>query len=335
MPNTPKVKAAARNTLFQLLKDADVDIGKLLEDVELNPRYFEKENCWIPYDKYSGLLERSAFVLGENYLGIELARKMQARDYGPLGYISLSSRNLGDAIENLVRYYFVVTTAFSMNLTVEGRFATIFFEPERPSFAGFRHANELGDAFLVNNFQALIGEKIPPVEIHCTHSFEGDPARHEAYFGCPVKFNKERAEIILPREILALPIGTADRKLLKVLTQHCEDVRKATGHGDSDLLTQLEQLLLDLLPSGRARSEIMAAELGMSDRTLARRLAKSNTSFNETLDTLRRGLALRYIRQPELQLTDVVFLLGYANQSSFSVAFKRWTGKTPRASRTG
>ncbi len=78
----------------------------------------------------------------------------------------------------------------------------------------------------------------------------------------------------------------------------------------------------------------MATEFGMSERTLVRHLAEMGTSFTENLKKLRHELALIYIRQPELSLTQIAFLLGYSNQSAFSAAFKRITGLTPTEMRT-
>ena len=86
---------------------------------------------------------------------------------------------------------------------------------------------------------------------------------------------------------------------------------------------------MDLLPQGQARAKVIAADLGLSDRTLARRLSALGTSFDRTLDRLRHQLALKYVTGSDLSLTQVAFLLGYSNQPAFSLAFRRWTGRAP------
>ena len=90
---------------------------------------------------------------------------------------------------------------------------------------------------------------------------------------------------------------------------------------------------MDLLPRGQARAKVVATDLGLSDRTLTRRLGALGTSFDGLLDNLRHRLALKYVMQSDLSLTQVAFLLGYANQPAFSFAFKRWTGRTPSETR--
>jgi AraC-like DNA-binding protein len=86
---------------------------------------------------------------------------------------------------------------------------------------------------------------------------------------------------------------------------------------------------MDLLPKGQAKAKIIAIDLGMSDRTFIRRISETGTSFNEILDELRQRLALKYVLETELNLAEIAFLLGYANQPAFNLAFKRWNGKPP------
>jgi len=101
------------------------------------------------------------------------------------------------------------------------------------------------------------------------------------------------------------------------------------GCHDEGLLPKVERTVMDLLPQGQARAKVIAEQLGLSDRTLTRRLSDLGTSFDGILDRLRHQLALKYVTGSDLSLTQVAFLLGYANQSAFTLAFRRWTGKAP------
>jgi AraC-like DNA-binding protein len=333
MMKSPRAKMIGSREIYRELKNADADIAAILTDVGIDPRFFEKENIWIDYEKFASLLERVARELNHPFFGMHVAQEADPRDVGPLGYLYIASPTLGDFLLKLQRYYQVFNDAFSMELSVSGDTATISFEPSRPSFAEFRHVSEFLDAWFIHTYQDLIGEKIPPIEVRFIHSFDGDLAAHEKYLSCPAKFDCVRAETILPRSVLASPLKTADSQLLKIETKLCDDVLERQSNAGSDLITRFERVLVDQLPSGRAKAEIVAAEMGMSERTLARRLVDENTTFAQTLDTMRHDLSLKYIQHPDLQLSEISFLLGYANQSSFCVAFKRWTGKAPLAFR--
>ena len=87
--------------------------------------------------------------------------------------------------------------------------------------------------------------------------------------------------------------------------------------------------LLEQLSSGELSEEQMAQRLHMSRRTLQRKLAEAETTYQKLLDDTRRDLALRYLEDPRHSITDITFLLGFSQQSAFTRAFRRWTGMSP------
>jgi hypothetical protein len=183
MMKSPRTKMIGSREIYRELKNADADIAAILTDVGLDPRTFEKENIWVDYEKFASLLERAARELNRPFFGLHVAYEGDPRDLGPLGYLYIASPTLVDFLLKLQRYYYVFNDAFSMELSVSEDTATISYEPTRPSFAGFRHANEFLDSWFIHTYQALIGEKISPIEVRFTHSFDGDQATHEKYLG--------------------------------------------------------------------------------------------------------------------------------------------------------
>ena len=147
-------------------------------------------------------------------------------------------------------------------------------------------------------------------------------------------FGRNRNQVVLDRRDLGVPIESADDRLLKILISYCDEVLEKRARNKPDDITKLERCIIDLLPTGEAKAKVVAKKLGMSERSLVRRLSEMGTSFSDTLQKLRYQLALKYLSQPELSLTQIAFLLGYANQSAFSAAFKRTTGSTPREIRS-
>jgi AraC-like DNA-binding protein len=128
---------------------------------------------------------------------------------------------------------------------------------------------------------------------------------------------------------MAVLIDTSDYRLLKFLTTYCEAILREHGLRNAGILERVERRIVDLLPKGAAKAKVIATDLGVSERTLARQLAALGTSFNDVLDRIRKELALSYVRETDLRLAQVAFLLGYANPPAFTLAFKRWTGKAP------
>jgi AraC-like DNA-binding protein len=132
---------------------------------------------------------------------------------------------------------------------------------------------------------------------------------------------------------LNLHLVAADHRLLAVLRRYCEDLLTRHSTPPPQLVEKVERLIADRLAHGEARLDTVATKLGMSPRSLSQKLAELDTSFSGIVKSLRKELALRYLRDSNLRLTEIAFLLGYSEVSTFTHAFKRWTGTTPTAFR--
>jgi AraC-like DNA-binding protein len=132
---------------------------------------------------------------------------------------------------------------------------------------------------------------------------------------------------------LHLKLVAADHRLLAVLRHYCEDVLSRHAAQVPPLVEMVERLIVERLTKGEASLDAAATELGMSSRSLSRKLAELDTSFNGIVGSLRKDLALRSLQESNLSLTEIAFLLGYSEVSTFTHAFKRWAGKSPAAYR--
>ena len=156
----------------------------------------------------------------------------------------------------------------------------------------------------------------------------------DRFVGTNVQFGADTDELILNIGARELPLIHSDNYLNDLLSKYCE---AALAHriGDlSELRTRVENAISSLLPHGRVILGDIARSLGMSERTLARKLSDEGLNFTEILEQLRRDLAVRYLDDRKLHVSKIAWLLGFHEVSSFTHAFKRWTGKTPSQMRT-
>src|SRR5262249_16674104 len=128
-------------------------------------------------------------------------------------------------------------------------------------------------------------------------------------------------------------IASADPFLHKLLVKYCEEALERRKSRSGSFATSVENTVAVLLPHGQAQMSEVARRLGVSQRTLARRLASEGLTFDRVLRTLRSDLAKRHLEDRDLSISKVAWLLGYHDASAFSHAHKRWTGMTPRAIR--
>ena len=155
--------------------------------------------------------------------------------------------------------------------------------------------------------------------------------RYESYFGAPMSFGSDEYKLVFERELLDCPCEQANPDLAENIDIWMRDYLKSFE--PDTLSSKVRALLVEKLPNGEFQQGEVASALAMSSRSLQRGLQKEGTSFKELLEKTREDLALKYIAEKELSLVEVCLLLGFADQSNFTKAFKRWTGKTPNAFR--
>ena len=154
------------------------------------------------------------------------------------------------------------------------------------------------------------------------------------FVGMKVEFGADTDELALKLDARDLPLIHSDPYLNDLLLKYCE-AALADRRGDkSPLRTRVENAISSVLPHGRVLVEDVARSLGMSERTLARKLSDERLNFTEILQQLRRDLAVRYLDDPKLHVSKIAWLLGFRDVSAFTHAYKRWIGKTPSEMRT-
>jgi AraC-like DNA-binding protein len=154
------------------------------------------------------------------------------------------------------------------------------------------------------------------------------------FFGEEVEFGAPVDEVLFAPGVRDMPIVSADQYLNKILIDYCEEALTRRPSQRTPFRSSVENAIVPLLPHGKARADEISRRLGVSQRTLARRLSSERMSFSSVLENLKLNLAERYLADNALSISQVAWLLGYQEVSSFTHAFKRWTNKTPRQMRT-
>lgn len=319
--------------LAEELKRRGAPVGRLLAEAGLSESALTAENARVPFEKSAAFFEIAAAAVDDSRLGLHFAQTRDVRDGGLLSYVGLSSATVGDAIRNFRRYRKVANDATEMDIDAldeRGAVEWWFYGDRARPMRQFREFSAAGFWRMLRNGA---GRDLRPVSVWMTHPRNSHIDEFERYFGCEVTFGAPVNRVILKREDLGAPLYTSDDKLLTLLQGYCREALATRGRSAPTLVERVEREIADRLAKGEATLEEVARALGLSARTLSRRLAEQGTSFNAALQELRRALALSYIENSDLSLTEIAFLLGYGEISTFSAAFRRWTGMTPGAAR--
>ncbi len=160
------------------------------------------------------------------------------------------------------------------------------------------------------------------------------PAEYKSFLASDVEFGADADEIVFPEQVASLPIVGADNYLNKLLRQYADEALADRPEVRGGVRADVERVIPQLLPHGKANTSEVARQLGLSSRTLSRALSAEGVTFGKILEEERAAIARRYLKDRELPISEIAWLLGYREISSFTNAFKRWSGMNPREFRS-
>jgi AraC-like DNA-binding protein len=305
-----------------VLRSAGVD-----PDSPVDPGYMVEDTV------YYGFLERLA-SLDPNGATIPLraGASMRCDDYGVFGLAWKSAATLRGSYDRAERYARVLTSVASYEVEDTGRGALMHLHRAGERHLGMRLSNEATIASVVSISREVATQKFDPVAVYFRHPPPRSIADHERYFGCPVYFGADMDALRVSQDSLQTPNRLGDASISKFFETHLETQLNDATRDDS-LDSRLRAQVSRSLSEGVPLISDIAASLGMSARTLQRRLAEEGISYQSLVEETRRRLCESLLRHTDYALAEIAFMTGFSEQSAFTRAFKRWQGQTPRAYR--
>ena len=315
------------------LQRQNIDPAPLLMRCRLSVAGLANDNR-ISVISQMNFLDAVSKASGDDWIGLTLGEDFDLRKLGMLYYVGASSHRLGDALRRLERYVRAGNEALIVR-TQLGKVCRIAM-----TYAGVprhkdRHQIEFFAVALLRLCRQFVGQKIGPLSVSFVHHRSGDLRRVQRLFGCEVQFGADSDEISFDADVTDFPLVGDDPFLNELMLKNCEDAIAVRASNASPFRTVVENVIAPLLPHAEAQAKTVAVRLGLSERTLARRLTAEGLSFGEILDNMRRDLATHYLEEPNLQVSQIAWLLGFHQPSAFTHACRRWVGKSPLEYRRG
>jgi AraC-like DNA-binding protein len=310
-------------------KAKGIAVGPMLKRAGLSRRQIDDTRARLPVRGQVQFLNLVAEASDDELLGFHLAQHFELRDGGLFYYVLASSHSLFEVCERGARYSALINEGVVQNL-VDGREIGLCMQYAGVSRHHDRHQVEYWITALLRILRKLTGVRLVPQRIRLMHQRSRGAAEMARFFGCDIEFGASVDEILFARKVRDVRVVNADPYLNRILIAFCEQAMAQRLTSRGSFSTSVENAIAAALPHGKARASVVAKGLGLSQRTLARRLATEETSFSGLLTGLRRDLAGRYLKEEGLPIGQIAWLLGYQDVGAFSHAFKRWTGKAPR-----
>ena len=256
------------------------------------------------------------------------ASSIQTDDLGVLGLAIRTAPTLRASLQRVERYFRLVTDTAIYRLEEHEKHACWIFQGQTEHRAALELRNECALAGFARNMHRFVGPELVLDLVSFRHSCRCDPNRYAEHFGCPVIFEADQDAIIVKPEMLDLANLLSDKAVSEYLTGHLEVEIESINQSPSFSDTLL-QSLPPMLSNGLPQAAEIAREMGMSERTLYRRLAEEGLTFRDVLAKAQSSLAQGLLRDDTVSIAEIAFLTGFSEQSTFTRAFKRWVGKAP------
>jgi AraC-like DNA-binding protein len=289
----------------------------------------------VPESMMEAAWQSASTLTGDPAIGIHVAEFLPRGAFDLVEYAFRSSDSVRTAIERLARYGRVVSdrVAGRMESATHGLLLVVGDTGGTPLHGG---RADCALAIALKLTRECAGQDIAPRLVCFAHDAPADTSEHQRFFRAPVQFRSGTNSMMLDAADAARPLHSADAALEAIVRRRLEKALSARArHEAGPLSARVRRAIVDALGRMIVTPDAIAHLFGISRRTLSRHLAQEKTSFSEIFDDVRMGLAQAMVQDRGLSVADIAFFLQYSEPSAFHRSFRRWTGKTPRAFRSG
>ncbi len=315
----------------QVLDAQGLDSASLFAQAGLDPAILRDPNGRYPVRRMAQLWKLAVQATGDPCLGLRAAEYVQPATFHSLGLAVLMSQSLEDALRRGARFSRIVSNAVDVDVedTPGGIKQLVRFRDDVPQ------VDEAIDLFMAASLKMghlLSGGTVQPAQIKFQRRVTPEmELEFRNFFKIPIEFGATENSFVVPHELARRPLPMANPALAR---QNDQVVMEYLARFDGARIAEkVRAELISRLAAGEPARGDVAAALNLSEKTLQRRLKEEDTSYQRILEETRCELAQQYLRDGGASVCEVTFRLGFSDQSSFTRAFKRWTGVAPGAFR--
>lgn len=325
----PTVIAGYALAIARALEHKGVDAHRVLRAAGLTQAVSNDPLQRLTSAQVTALFRACVEATHDPYFGLTVGRFIHASNIHALGYALMSSRTLLDFGLRLERYFAIVSGGAAMRVERSAQELALRFR-HQTTLCG--ETEDAFTAFLLRFMRLLYRQDLSPQRIELRHACpDAGPRPYTLAFGVAPTFGQEESALVFAAATMQEPLSGACAELAQyndnIASEYLARLDRA------DVFARVRAKIIELLPAGQCTRRKAAQELCMSQATLQLKLAQRGTSFQDLLSETRRELALGYLSQRSLSVTEITFLLGFTDTSNFTRAFKRWTGTSPTSYR--
>lgn len=313
--------------LLRLVERHGLDPRSFTEEIGIAPETLRDVRARLPSQLADIAFRKALTVIPDPAFALLAAQCWHPSNLGTMGYAWLSSRTLHTGLKRMERFSRIIGSRFTYRCVEEPTGLRLVFDHGRGDAEIGHVITDFSLSILFDMCRTNFGRELNATAVRLRRPQPADPTPWQAFYGCDISFGANEDSLLLDSATVNTPLPTANIPLANtfdaILTEQL-----ATFFQD-DIVSRCKACLLQQLTSGLPSAQEVSAALGLSLRSLQRKLHDLGLSYQGVLDESRHELARRYLDDPARSVTEITFLLGFSEQSAFTRAFKRWSGMSP------
>lgn len=309
-----------------ILREHGIEPEPILNSLGFKPSQFENPDNELPYVATSRLIARCVEETGYEHFGLIMGMRAEPSELGIAGFMLRTAHDVDTALQALKRHLDLHDQGGSVTLDTNGKFASLGYAIQIPGVSAAEQVYDLSMTMACKIMRGLCGEDWNPTEVLLSRPTPKDTTPYEGFFKAPIRFNATESTVVFPNNWLQHKLPGEDPLLFDYLERKAAELHRGKA---LDLVSQLHRFVRNTLITHKCTASAAAQHLGIHERTLNRRLHDQGTTFRNVVNEVRYAMAQSFLANSEASNAEIALALGYTDATTFSHAFKRWSGMSP------
>lgn len=328
------VSAGYARALLDLATGRGADREALLAAAGLGAADLETDEARVPFERFKRLMREGKRLSGDPALALRFGADINFNTLSIVGLICYAAPTMDEAFRQMNRFGRLVIEVDGLaredRFVIEAHGGRTFIVDKRSNPDVFPELTESTLGRFICGFRRIFPKVPLYLSADVTHDRPAYGDLYEELLGVPVRFGAQRNAMEIDPAYFTMQISSSPGYVFGMLSEHAKGLLERL-EASKTVSSEVERRMMADLHTGHVNMNALARQMGMSRQTLYRQLRQEGTSFDELLDGLRKRLALDYLDGGKVSINETAYLVGFSDPSAFSRAFKRWTGKSPRA----
>jgi AraC-like DNA-binding protein len=326
MAMTTQIRAGVLSNISSTIEQLGGNPDTVFKAVGFDPQVISITDALIPFSQYRQLLAKAAEVTDCERFGLLMSESLGPQSLGVVGVSMQPSRDVGTAFELLAKFLHLHDQHGTVTLEPLGNYSRIGYLMDDLAAPGAAQVIDVSAALGHNLLKTLIGFDVPAVRYEFPYPEPADLSAYQVLNTKELVFDTESFGFLVDRKYLEIQIPNSNPHLAKLLREYMQGLEVRAGKRMGD---KVELIVKDLLSSGECTLEAVAVLFNITPRTLQNKLRSEDTCFHDIVEQVRKTMALHYLKNSAMDLTNIALLIGYSDSSAFSRSFRRWYNIAP------